>query len=143
MRFLPRILLTVAIVVSIISGPTGTIAGRQDPQQRLVHANGEGTLRVGQESFKITSVVVKLVDDHSAELTLVSDITVFLSGTWTQQAGSDQDFDLKITGGASGGGIEGGGKLTVGKDLQSGLRLDLKGTSKTSKRALEVHFEGK
>jgi hypothetical protein len=123
-----------------MSGPSA-VAERQE--QRLAHANGVGTLRVGQERFKITSVVVKLIDDHSAELTLVSDITVFLSGTWAQQPGSDQNFDLKITGGASGGGIEGGGKLTVGKDLQSGLRLDLKGLSKTTKRAIEVHFEGK
>ena len=143
MRFLPRILITFAIVVSVISGPTGAFTARQDGQQRLAHANGQGTLKVGQESFKITSVVVKLVDDHSAELTLVSDITFFLSGTWSQQGGSDQDFDLKITGGASGGGIEGSGKLTLGKDLQSGLRLDLKCLSRTTKRTIEVHFEGK
>ena len=143
MRFLPRFLITVALFALVTSGPTGALSMRQDSQQRLAHANGEGTLRVGQESFKITSVVVKLLDDHTAELTLVSDITVFLSGTWVQQPGSEQDFDLKITGGASGGGIEAGGKLTVGKDLQSGLRLDLKGVSKTTKRAIEVHFEGK
>ena len=142
MRTLRRILITVALVALVMSGPAA-LAERQDSQQRLAHANGQGTLRVGQERFKITSVIVKLVDDHTAEVTLITDITVFLSGTWTQQPGSEQEFDLKITGGASGGGIEGGGKLTVGKDLQSGLRLDLKGLSKTSKRAIEVHFEGK
>lgn len=138
MKSLQRLLIATAIVVLVTS-----IAAPQDPQQRLAHANGQGTLKVGQERFKITSVVVKLIDDHTAELTLVSDITVFLSGTWSQQANSEQDFDLKITGGASGGGIEGGGKLTLGKDLQSGLRLDLKGSSKTTKRQIEVHFEGK
>jgi hypothetical protein len=138
MKSLQRLLIATAIVVFVTS-----IAAPQDPQQRLAHANGQGMLKVGQERFKITSVVVKLIDDHTAELTLVSDITVFLSGTWSQQANSEQDFDLKITGGASGGGIEGGGKLTLGKDLQSSLRLDLKGSSKTTKRQIEVHFEGK
>ena len=138
MKSLQRLLIAAAIVVFVTS-----IAEPQDPQQRLAHAHGQGTLKVGQESFKITTVVVKLIDDHKAELTLVSDITFFLSGTWSQQANSDQDFDLKITGGASGGGIEGGGKLTLGKDLQSSVRLDLKGVSKTTKRQIEVHFEGK
>ena len=138
MKSLQRLLIAAAIVAFVTS-----IAEPQDSQQRLAHANGQGMLRVGQERFKITSVVVKLIDDHTAELTLVSDITVFLSGTWTQQANSEKDFDLKITGGASGGGIEGGGTLTLGKDLQSSVRLDLKGLSKTTKRQIEVHFEGK
>lgn len=138
MKSLQRLLIAIAVVVLVTS-----IAQPQDSQQRLAHANGQGMLRVGQERFKITSVVVKLIDDHTAELTLVSDITVFLSGTWSQQANSENDFDLKITGGASGGGIEGGGTLTLGKDLQTSVRLDLKGLSKTTKRQIEVHFEGK
>ena len=140
MRTLQRILITAAIVALAMTGPS--FAEQQDSQHRLAHANGEGTLRVGEERLKITSIVVKLMDDHTVELTLVSDFTAFLNGTWSQ-GGSDQDFDLKITGGASGGGIDAGGKLTLGKDLQSGVRLDIKGTSKTTKREIEVHFEGK
>jgi hypothetical protein len=54
----------------------------QESQERLVHSNGKGTLRVGDEKFKITSVIVKLLPDHKAEVTLISDITIFLTAKW-------------------------------------------------------------
>ena len=130
------------VAASILVLMSGLFAQAQDDKSRLAHANGQGTIKVGQEQFKVTSVVVKLNDDKTAELTLVSDITFFLSGTWSQ-ADSDQNFDIKITGGASGGGLDGAGKLTIGKDTQSAVKLDLKGTSRTSKKVIEVHFEGK
>jgi hypothetical protein len=140
MKSLQRTVIAASILVLVV---LGTPAQSQDDKSRLAHANGQGTIKVGQEQFKVTSLVVKLNDDKTAELTLVSDITFFLSGTWTPQADSDQNFDIKITGGASGGGLDGAGKLTIGKDTQSAVRLDLKGTSRTTKKVIEVHFEGK
>ena len=125
------------LVLSIISTPV--VAKVQ--QERLAHANGEGRLKVGQEQFKINAVSVKLLDDRKVEIILVSEITVFLSGTWSQNAES-QDFDIQITGGASPGGLEGGGKLTLGKDPKD-VRLTLKGKSLTSKKSVEVYFVGK
>ena len=140
MKSFQRTLIAASILVLTLGA---SFAQSQDDKSRLAHANGQGTIKVGQEQFKVTSVVVKLNDDKTAELTLVSDITFFLSGTWSQQADSDQNFDIKISGGATGGGLDGAGKLTIGKDTQSAVRLDLKGTSRTSKKVIEVHFEGK
>ena len=134
---------TAVIFVLVMLGASSVFAQSQDDKSRLAHANGQGTIKVGQEQFKITSVIVKLMDDKTAELTFVSDITFFVSGTWSQQADSDQNFEIKITGGASGGGLEGSGKLTLGKDTQSALRVDIKGQSRTTKKVIEVHFEGK
>ena len=126
------------LVLSIVSTPV--VAKVQ--QERLAHANGEGRLKVGQEQFKINAVSVKLLDDRKAEIILVSEITVFLSGTWSQNAESQEDFDIQLTGGASPGGLEGSGKLTLGKDTKD-MRLTLKGKSLTSKKSVEVYFVGK
>jgi len=126
------------LVLSIVSTPV--VAKVQ--QERLAHANGEGRLKVGQEQFKINAVSVKLLDDRKAEIILVSEITVFLSGTWSQNAESQEDFDIQLTGGASPGGLEGSGKLTLGKDTKD-VRLTLKGKSLTSKKSVEVYFVGK
>jgi hypothetical protein len=124
------------LVLSIVSTPV--VAKVQ--QDRLAHANGDGRIKVGQE--QINAVSVKLLDDHKTEIILVADITIFLSGTWSQNADSQDDFDIQITGGASPGGLEGGGKLTLGKDPKD-VRLTLKGKSLTSKKNVEVYFAGK
>jgi hypothetical protein len=98
---------------------------------------------VGQEKFKISSVIVKLRDDHKAELSMLSDITFFISGTWSNNGDSQQEFDLEITGGATQGGLEATGKVVLSNDGKSVARLNLKGTSRTTKRTIEVNFEGK
>ena len=136
---LKRILAAASILVlSIVSTPV--VANVQ--RDRLAHANGEGRLKVGQEQFKISAVNVKLLDDNKAEIILVADITIFLSGTWSQTAESQDSFDIQITGGASPGGLEGGGKLTLGQDPND-MRLTLKGKSTTTKKNVEVYFVGK
>lgn len=126
------------LVLSIASTPAVVKA----PQERLAHANGDGKLKVGDEQFKINAVTVKLIDDHKAELILVADITFFLSGTWSQNAESQDVFDIRITGGASPGGLDAGGKVTLGKETKD-LRLEIKGKSRTSNRNVEVYFVGK
>ena len=134
---LKQTLAAASILVLSILGASATTTS-QNVQSRLAHANGEGKLKVGQEQFKVTGVIVKLLDDQKAEITLISDITVFVAGTWSQNG---EDFDIQITGGASPGGLEAAGKLTLGKE--SDLRLTLKGKSRTTKKTIEVNFAGK
>ena len=129
------------LVVSIFAA--SAVTGTQDVPQRLAHANGVGTLKVGQEQFKISGVIVKLLDDRKVEITIISDITIFISGTWAPSGESQEAFDIQITGGASAGGLEGAGKLNLGKDTKPELRLTLKGKSRTSKKPVEVNFVGK
>lgn len=129
-------------ILAIMFHAFGATVAAQEAQYRLAHANGQGTLKVGQEQFKVTAVVVKLLDDHKAEITLISDITILITGTWSQAGESQEEFDLQITGGASPGGLEGTGELTLGKDTKD-LRLILKGKSRTTKKTIEVHFVAK
>ncbi len=136
---LKQILAAASILVLSIATTTVVANVQHD---RLAHANGEGRLKVGQEQFKISAVNVKLLDDRKAEIILVADITIFLSGTWSQNAESQDSFDIQITGGASPGGLEGGGKLTLGQDPKD-MRLTLKGKSTTTKKNVEVYFVGK
>ena len=133
-----------ALVVAFVMLAATLFAGKaQENQSRLAYAKGQGTLRVGDEKFKINSVIVKLIDDRKAEITLVSDITVFLGATWSNSGGSQEEFDLEITGGATPGGIEGKGKVFLSSDGKTVTRLSLKGVSRTTKRTVEANFEGK
>ena len=131
-----------AIFVVSMFATSGAAVAPQEVESRVAHANGEGTLKLGQEQFKITSIVVNLLDDQRAEIRLVSDIIVFISGTWSQNRESEEVFDLQITGGATPGGLECTGKLSLGKDIKD-VRLILKGSSRTTKRPVEVYFVGK
>ena len=131
------------ILVLAIFAASVAVTATQDVPQRLAHANGVGTLKVGQEQFKISGVIVKLLDDRKVEITIISDITIFISGTWAASSESQEAFDIQITGGQSAGGLEGAGKLNLGKDTKPELRLTLKGKSRTSKKSVEVNFVGK
>jgi hypothetical protein len=130
------------VVVLVMLGVTLVGGKAQENQSRLAVASGQGTLRVGEERFKINSVIVKLIEDRKAEITLVSDITVFFNATWSNGESQDE-FDLEVTGGASPGGLEGRGKVFLTSDGKSVTRLSLKGVSRTSKRAVEANFTGK
>ena len=131
------------VVLFLMLGATFVDAKAQENQSRLAVASGQGTLRVGEERFKINSVIVKLIEDRKAEITLVSDITVFLTGTWSNHGESQQEFDLDMSGSDSRGGFEGTGKLLLGSDGKSVARLTLKGISRATKRAVTANFEGK
>ena len=131
------------IIGLVILGATFVTGEAQENQSRLASANGQGTLRVGDERFKINSVIVKLIDDRKAEITLISDITVFLTGTWSNHGESQGEVDLEVTGGASPGGLEGRGKVFLTNDGKSITRLSLKGMSRTTKRPVEANFAGK
>jgi hypothetical protein len=123
-------------------GALGFVEAQQN-QTRLAYAKGQGTLRVGDEKFEINSVIVKLIDDRKAEITLASEITVFLSATWSRSGAAQEEYDLEVTGGASPGGLEGRGKVFLSSDGKSVARLSLKGVSRTTKRIVEANFEAK
>lgn len=130
------------IVGTLAIGPSLFVVQAQDSQERLAHSNGQGTLKVGQEQFKISSVIVKLLSDRKAEITLVTDITVFLNATWSNRGDSQQEFDLEIIGGATASGLQGTGKVLLGNDGKSVSKLSLKGVSRTSKRTVQADFQG-
>lgn len=131
------------VVVLVMLGATLLVGQAQENQSRLAYSRGQGTLRVGDERFEIHSVIVKLIADRKAEITLASDITVFVSATWSNHGESQQEFDLEVTGGATPGGLEGRGKVFLSTDGKSVTRLSLKGVSRTSKRIVEANFEAK
>lgn len=137
--------LIIAVLVFVLSMLCITVfvGEAQERQTRLAHSNGKGTLRVGDQQFAISAAIVKLLPDGKAEITLLSDITVFLGATWSNHAGSEHEFDLEITGGASPGGLDGTGKVSLSDNSKSVKRLTLKGVSRTTKRAVEADFEGK
>ena len=114
------------------------------PQQKLksllVNANGKGTLTVGDEVYKVTNVVVKLDEDGTGEITLVTNLQLFVQCTWSAPADLSQGIDLKITGGISVGSAEGSGKLLLrseGKDIAS---LTIEASGNARKKRIELTF---
>ena len=139
-----RILIIPASVLALALLGGSFFAGElQENETRLAYANGKGTLRVGDEEFKISSAIVKLFPDHKAEITLVADITIFLTATWSNHVESQHEFNLEFAAGASRGGLEGTGKASLSDDSKSLKRLTLKGLSRATKRSVEADFEGK
>jgi hypothetical protein len=136
-------MLVASVAVLLVLGAMFFAGEAQENQARLATARGQGTLRVGDERFKINSVIVKLIEDRKAEITLVSDITVFMEATWSSHGESREEFDLEVTGGASPGGVEGRGKVFLSSDGKTVTRLTVKGISRTTKRIVEANFEGK
>ena len=116
-------------------------AAAQQPKSRVASAQGEGTLKTGREEFKVSTVVVKLMEDGNAEITLVSDITIFVTGTWSGNA--QEGINLLITGGATKSGLEGSGKLLIRDDGKSIASLTLEAVNKATKRTIKVSFVAK
>lgn len=122
----------------------GSVAFAQDPQPSLVvSANGEGTIKLGKEEFKLHAVVAKGFQDGKIELNLVTDITVFISGTWSRVNENDKTIDVKITGGSTSGNLEGGGKLILTDDRKSIAGLKLQLVNKITKKTISADFTAK
>ncbi len=137
-----KLIAAASVLILALLGATSVVQG-QEKGERLAHSNGRGTLKVGDGQFKITSVIVKLIDDRKAELTLVSDITIFLTATWANHGESQQEFELDLRDSDSRGGFEGTGTVVLGNDGKSVTRLTLKGISRATKRPVAANFEGK
>jgi hypothetical protein len=143
MQGLRRLIITAPFLLLVILGRGYFVAEAQKNQERLAFSNGQGSLRVGDQEFKINSVIVKLFEDRKAEVTLVSDITIFLTASWSTNAESKQEIDLEFSGADSRGGLEGSGKVVLANEGKSVSRLMLKGISRATKRSVEATFEGK
>ena len=105
------------------------------------NAHGQGTLTIGNEVLKVNTVVVQLKEDGTAEVTLVTDFTLFVSCTWTSPADLSKGIDLKITGGTTASGAQGSGKLFLRSDGKSIATLSMQGSSNTTKRKIQLSFK--
>ena len=123
-------------IILILAG----VAVAQQPKSLVATANGEGTIKFGKEEFKIYSVVVKLFEDDKAEISLVTDITVFINGTWSRSDDPSKEISLKITGGSVSGNLEGGGKLFLTEDRKSIAGLKLQVVNQTTKKVITADF---
>ena len=136
-NFVPVVLATLLFLI------TPAFATFQEPKSKVANSNGEGTLKIGRETFKVYAVVAKLTENGEANITLVSDITVFVSGTWAANADPKNGLDLRITGGATKGGLEGSGKLVLRDEGKSIAALKLQLVQTSLRRNIEVDFVGK
>jgi len=122
----------------------GSVAFAQDPQPSLVlSANGEGKIKLGKEEFKLNAVVVKGFQDGKIEINLVTDITVFISGTWSRANETDKTIDIKITGNSVSSNLDGGGKIFLTDDRKSITSLKLQVANKMTKKIVTADFVAK
>ena len=134
-----KLISTPSLILLVLFAAVGMVIPQERSTRQMI-ADGQGTIEVGREKMDLHSVVVKLMEDGQAEFILVSDITFFLKGTWAQNDKVHQEIDLKITGGATGGGVQGNGKILLRDDGKSISRLALEGASNTSQRRVKVTF---
>jgi hypothetical protein len=116
-------------------------AAAQNAKSVVSTANGNGTIKLGQEEFKLNAVVVKCLEDGTVEINLISEITIFLSGKWSRSADNQKVIKLEITGKATGGGIDANGEILLRDDGKSIDRLWIKGMSTTTKKNLDIKFQ--
>src|SRR3569832_1457970 len=124
------------VLIILAAAPTWST---QDSESIVAHAKGNGMLKYGDEEFTVTAVVIKLFKDGKAEINLISELTIFVSGTWARDADSKKIY-LKITGGATGGGVEATGELTLRGESRQVDRVSLQGESKTTHRKDAMNF---
>jgi len=116
------------------------LAAPQGLTSLSVVARGQGTLTVGKEVFKVGTVVVNLKEDGTGELTLVTDLQLFIQCTWSASADLSKGIDLKITGGTSAGSAQGSGKILLRPDGKSIASMSLDASSNTGKRKVHLDF---
>ena len=133
--------LVLAIVLLVLT-VTATGVGQEPAASLVASASGEGTIKLGKEEFKLNAIVVKLFEGGKAELHLVTDITIFVNGTWSRASDEAKEIELKITGNATAGNMDGGGKLFLTQD-KSIRALKLQLVSKASRKVITVDFTAK
>jgi hypothetical protein len=133
----------IAISILLVLLALPGIAGGQQPKSLVASANGEGTIKLGKEEFKIYAVVVKLFEDGKAEINLVTDITIFVHGTWSGGDDVQKGIDLHITGNVAAGSLEGSGKIFVRDDRKSIASLNLEVLNKGTKKIIKANFTAK
>src|SRR6476620_6030876 len=92
----------IASIVMCLVVALPSLAADDPPTSLVASAKGEGTIKLGKEEFKLNGVVVKLFADGKAELNLITDITIFITGTWSRANETEKSIDLKITSSVTG-----------------------------------------
>jgi hypothetical protein len=141
----PRVRKSVAIAgaaICVSVAATG-VARSQQPDSLVASAKGEGEIKIGKEEFKLEAVVVKLFGDGKAELQLITEITVFIEGTWSRTPTDEKSIDLKITGSVTARNLSGGGKILLTDDRKSIAGLKLQVVNKVSRRNITADFVAK
>jgi len=133
----------IAVLALLIMLVLAGVTGAQQPKSLVATANGEGSIKFGKEEFKIYSVVVKCFEDGKAEISLVTDITVFVNGAWSRVDDRSNEISLKITGGSVNGNLDGGGKLFLTQDRKSIARLNLQVLNQSTKKVIKADFVAK
>jgi hypothetical protein len=133
----------IASIALCLSVAFSGFAADDAPASLVASAKGEGKIKLGKEEFKLDAVVVKLFADGKAELNLITDITVFITGTWSRANETDKSIDLKITSSVTGGNLEGAGKIFLTNDRKSISGLNLQVLNKTSRKTITVEFVAK
>jgi hypothetical protein len=132
----------IAVMILLLLTLPG-LAGGQQPKSLVASANGDGTIKLGSEEFKIYAVTVKLFKDGKAEINLVTDITVFVNGTWSRGVDAENAINIKIKGNVMAGNMEGGGKLFLSANRKSIARLQLEVLNKTTSKVIKADFDAK
>jgi hypothetical protein len=117
--------------------PMPTLAAPLELSKLFATAHGKGTLKVGRELFQVNNVVVKLKEDGTGEITLVTDLQLFVTCTWSAGADLSKGINLTLTGGAIS--AQGSGQLFLRADGESIDRLSIEGSSST-KRKIQLKF---
>lgn len=120
-----------------------SFAADDPPASLVASAKGEGTIKLGKEEFKLNAVVVKLFADGKAEINLITDINVFITGTWSRTNENAKSIDLKVTSSVTGGNLDGGGTLFLTDDRKSIAGLKLQMVSKATKKTISAEFTAK
>lgn len=134
---LQRRLITICVFAFLLGLPG--LGSGQELKSLVATANGEGTIKLGKEKFKLHGVVVKFLEDGKAELQLITDITVFLAGKWSRsdEAGKPIDFATTETR------VEGGGKIFLRDDRKSIASLKLQIFNRITGKNISVDFVAK
>ena len=132
-----RKLSVLTAMLTLLTLAVSTLAAPQGVTSLVATAKGQGTLTVGQEVFKVSTVVVKLKEDGTGELTLVTDLQLFVTCTWAATADLSDGIDLKLTAGSAS--AQGSGKLFLRPDGKSIASLSIDGRSNT-KRKVQLKF---
>jgi hypothetical protein len=119
-----------SVVVALMFLVSFNVASAQKITTLTTQAKGQGTITVSNlDKRKITSILVILKEDGTAELTFYADLQLFAQGSWSQDESSPQEIELKISGGIVQGSGTGTGKLLLRKDGKSIKKLSIRAKS--------------
>ena len=117
---------TNAVLLVLFAGFLLSVSAQtQESGALIIKAKGYGKMSSVVDERKTTSALVVLRPDGTALITVTADVLLQAQGTWKATAGSPQEIDLKITGGAVKGEVIGSGQLLLTSDRKSMKELTI------------------